>query len=120
MITISNIPADLSPDPSKSYQYTITVGVIVPMVISVFLIMIICLLFILIRRWRRARNEAASEDPLDRIRTLSEEVNSRRGEITLFINGNKCSSSVWPFQSITRTFQYFKMQLSERLLNLHH
>lgn len=61
----------------KSYQYTITIGVIVPMVISVFLIMVICLLFVMIRRCRRARLREAGMN--ERLQTLSEEVASRRG-----------------------------------------
>ncbi|XP_052816822.1 uncharacterized protein LOC128243240 [Mya arenaria] len=68
-------------DPHKSYQYTITIGVIVPMVISVFLIMIICLLFVMIRRCRRAQREATAANS-DRIQTLSEDVSEssdRRG-----------------------------------------
>lgn len=61
----------------KSYQYTITIGVIVPMVISVFLIMVICLLFVMIRRCRRARLREAGMT--ERLQTLSEEVATRRG-----------------------------------------
>lgn len=61
----------------KSYQYTITIGVIVPMVISVFLIMVICLLFVMIRRCRRARLREAGMN--ERLQTLSEEVATRRG-----------------------------------------
>lgn len=61
----------------KSYQYTITIGVIVPMVISVFLIMVICLLFVMIRRCRRARLREAGMN--ENLPTLSEEVAARRG-----------------------------------------
>ncbi|KAL4234628.1 hypothetical protein ACF0H5_006269 [Mactra antiquata] len=62
----------------KSYQYTITIGVIVPMVISVFLIMVICLLFVMIRRCRRAQlNEIAGSN--ERLRTVSEEVSEQHG-----------------------------------------
>ena len=65
----------------QSYQYTITIGVIVPMVISVFLIMVICLLFVMIRRCRRARLREAEAN--DRLNTLSEEVSTRRGMFNL-------------------------------------
>ncbi|XP_060577891.1 uncharacterized protein LOC132735008 [Ruditapes philippinarum] len=61
----------------KSYQYTITIGVIVPMVISVFLIMVICLLFVMIRRCRRARLREAL-DSSERLQTVSEDVTERR------------------------------------------
>ncbi|WAR12432.1 hypothetical protein MAR_026612 [Mya arenaria] len=67
----------LNMDPHKSYQYTITIGVIVPMVISVFLIMIICLLFVMIRRCRRAQREATAANS-DRIQTLSRRRRRRR------------------------------------------
>ncbi|XP_053401378.1 uncharacterized protein LOC123549412 [Mercenaria mercenaria] len=61
----------------KSYQYTITIGVIVPMVISVFLIMVICLLFVMIRRCRRARLREA-RDSSERLPTVSGDVTERR------------------------------------------
>ena len=67
----------------RSYQYTITIGVIVPMVISVFLIMVICLLFVMVRRCRRARLREAGMN--DRLQTLSEEVASRRGKLGPFV-----------------------------------
>lgn len=61
----------------KSYQYTITIGVIVPMVISVFLIMVICLLFVMIRRCRRARLQEVRESS-ERLPTVSEDISGRR------------------------------------------
>lgn len=61
------------------YQYTVTIGVIVPIVISVFLVMVICLLFVMIRRCRRAQLRQMSGQSEDRLPTVSEDVASRRG-----------------------------------------
>ena len=78
----------------QSYQYTITIGVIVPMVISVFLIMVICLLFVMIRRCRRARLREAEAN--DRLNTLSEEVSTRRGMFN-YMSHDMRFSTMWHF-----------------------
>ncbi|XP_050399336.1 uncharacterized protein LOC126816666 [Patella vulgata] len=57
---------------SSPYSYTLSVGVIIPIVISIFLIVVICLLIIFIRRCRKL-----SAQPLDdtqRINTVSGQV----------------------------------------------
>lgn len=47
---------------SRSSNYTMTVSVIVPLVISVFLLVILCVLFFLIRRCHNARAQEMDRD----------------------------------------------------------
>ena len=47
---------------SRSSNYTMTVSVIVPLVISVFLLVILCVLFFLIRRCHNARAQELDRD----------------------------------------------------------
>ncbi|XP_061189981.1 uncharacterized protein LOC133197790 [Saccostrea echinata] len=62
---------------SRSTNYTMTVSVIVPLVISVFLLVILCVLFFLIRRCHIAR--AREMDRESGIPTISGGISNRRG-----------------------------------------
>ncbi|XP_062582214.1 uncharacterized protein LOC134243988 [Saccostrea cucullata] len=62
---------------SRSTNYTMTVSVIVPLVISVFLLVILCVLFFLIRRCHIARAREMDRDA--GIPTISGGISNRRG-----------------------------------------
>ncbi|KAH3768837.1 hypothetical protein DPMN_170053 [Dreissena polymorpha] len=77
-------------DPQKSYQYTITIGVIIPMVISVFLVMIICLLFVMIRKCRQAQ-QLQEQGSMNTVHRTNEEVGNNRpaGRFQIFTSGRR-------------------------------
>lgn len=62
---------------SRSSNYTMTVSVIVPLVISVFLLVILCVLFFLIRRCHNARAQEMDRD-IGIIPTISGGIGRRR------------------------------------------
>ncbi|KAL3860472.1 hypothetical protein ACJMK2_010595 [Sinanodonta woodiana] len=66
---------DCSSDNTKSYQYTVTIGVIIPVVISAFLIVVICLLIIMIRKCRQSNLARRNQNSIP---TVSGNVSRRR------------------------------------------